>query len=50
MTVRANYRVLTITPDFVHIQDENLGNMSVTNDAEAVVAEVVPFCMARRMR
>lgn len=41
MSTRANYQVLKVTPDFVHIQDLNLGNMSVTNDAEAVVAEIV---------
>ncbi len=41
MSVRANYQVLKVTPDFVHIQDLDCGNMSVTNDAEAVVAQIV---------
>lgn len=39
--VRANYRVCRETPEEVLIEDMNLGRMSVTNDADNVVAEVV---------
>jgi hypothetical protein len=41
MSARADYSVVGVTPEFCHIQDLNLGNMSVTNAAESVVADVV---------
>lgn len=41
MNVRAHYYVHAVTPDCIWIIDKDDGAMSVTNDAEAVVAEVV---------
>jgi hypothetical protein len=41
MKVKADYATVETRPGIVFIVDLNDGNMSVTNDAEAVVDEVV---------
>jgi len=37
---RADYEVVKITDDVIWIADLNLGSISVTNDAENVVADI----------
>lgn len=37
---RADYEMVKVTADVVWIRDRNLGNVSVTNDAEAVCRRV----------
>ncbi len=40
MACRSDFQVVSTTPDCVTIRDLDLGRMSVTNDAEAVVAHL----------
>jgi len=46
---RANYILVGTNDTTVYIADLNLSAMSVTNDAEAVVAEIVPRFKGKRI-
>lgn len=48
--IRSDYKVLTITDDIVYIMDLNLGNKSVTNDAENVTKELYQKYGNKRIR
>jgi hypothetical protein len=46
---RSSYTIVKVTPEKVFLVDNNLGGLSVTNDAEAVVAEVWKLHPGRRI-
>ena len=46
---RASYTVTKVVPKAVYIVDNNDGKTSVTNDAEAVVAEILAEHPAKRI-
>ena len=49
MTRRADYEMVKVTPEIVWIRDRNLGNVSVTNDAEGVCWRVWHDYSGRRI-
>ena len=49
MKARAHYTVHTVTEKYVRIDDDDDGAISITNDAEAVVAEVHADFPGRRI-
>lgn len=46
---RADYEVVEVLADMVFLVDLDMGNRSVTNDVEAVVAEVLALHPGRRI-
>jgi len=46
---KADYRIITVNGEAVYLIDRNLGNRSVTNDAEAVVSEVLSAHPGKRI-
>ncbi len=49
MSLAAQYRIVRVTDDFVWVEDVGTSCRSVTNDAEAVVAELAAQYGERRI-
>lgn len=46
---RADYKIVEETENYIYIEDQNLGNRSVTNDAINVVADLAAHLGDRRL-
>lgn len=46
---RSDYRIAKETDSYIYIEDLDLGNRSVTNDAELVVMDLFPRLKGRRL-